>query len=553
MQLLKIESIERLWAFRLFTEETASESTKSEVEFLSTLPVGRGERRLALTVVLLSVAIFLAAAPFAKIPLMPIWAFIPIYQSALVINDLMTAALLFGQSSILRSTALRVLATGYLFTAFMAVAHALTFPHLFAATGLLGAGTQTTAWLYMFWHGGFPLFVIAYVIIKDSNPKIVSMQRRTYAVVLYSIAGALIATLGFTYLATTGQGILPAIMEGHHYTDAMKVVISSVWMLSLLALIVLLRQEKRSVLDLWLMVAMCAWLFDIALAAVLNGGRFDLGFYVGRIYGLLAASFVLLVLLFEHGMLYARLVRAHKSEQQKTAELMSANHELEAFSYSVSHDLRTPLRAVNGYAKMLEADYRESLDEEGNRLLGVVLDRSRQMGELIDDLLAFSRLGRQPLKTYPVQLESLVRLILDELSPDYEGRVIDFTIGKLGIVESDPMLMKQVLLNLLGNAIKFTRNVNHAVIEVGCRDDATDNEKIYYVKDNGAGFYMRYIDKLFGVFQRLHSNEEFDGTGIGLAIVQRIINRHGGRVWADAIVGSGATIYFSFPQKNGRA
>ena len=227
------------------------------------------------------------------------------------------------------------------------------------------------------------------------------------------MAAALVAALGVTCLATAGQDVLPAIMRGNTYTPARLSVVSAVWALSLLALVVLWRRRPHSVLDLWLMVVMCAWLFDIALAAVLNHGRFDLGFYAGRMYGLLAASFVLAMLLLENGMLYARLVEAHEGErrerqraEQKSTELMVANKELEAFSYSVSHDLRAPLRAMDGFARILDEDYGERLDAEGRRLIGVVRKSSQRMGHLIDDLLAFSRLGRQPLRTERVQVDT---------------------------------------------------------------------------------------------------------------------------------------------------
>ena len=291
------------------------ELTDGRQVFPSRFPPGRSERRLALVVILLSVAIFLVSVPFAKMPLWQIWAFIPVYESALVVSDLITAVLLFGQFGFLQSPALLVLATGYLFTAVIAAAHALTFPGLFAPTGLLGAGPQSTAWLYMFWHAGFPLFVIAYSLLKTDD-------RRTSpragvlagAIAVVVIAGAL------TLLATAGQEWLPAIMQGNHYAPAMTVVVTATWVSSLLALGMLWLRRPHAVLDLWLMVVMCAWCFDIALAAVLNAGRFDLGFYAGRIYGLLAASFVLAVLLVENGKLYARLVQAHETTRRLSLE-----------------------------------------------------------------------------------------------------------------------------------------------------------------------------------------------------------------------------------------
>jgi signal transduction histidine kinase len=405
-----------------------------------------------------------------------------------------------------------VLAGGYLFTAFIAVAHMLTFPGLFAPGGLLGAGPQSTAWLYMFWHGVFPLLVAAYAIRKHDNGTALAASTRPGAAILATIGLALAAVFGFTILATGGADALPSIMQGNRYTPAMVVVVSSVWLLSVAALAVLWRSRPHSVLDLWLMVVMCVWIFDIALSAVFNAGRFDVGFYAGRIYGLLAASFVLAVLLLENGMLYARLVEAHEREraerrllEERTDELTTVNRELDMFSFTVAHDLRAPVRAVDGFARILEEDYGEQLDSEGRRLLSVVRESCQRMGQLIEDLLAYAHLGRQPLRTRQVQLDDLVNQTMAELSYGRDARPVEFAIGRLGTVEADPALLKQALANLLGNALKFTRDRNPAVVEVGCRADARDEDpSVYYVKDNGAGFDMRQYDKLFGVFQRLH-------------------------------------------------
>lgn len=522
--------------------------------FLSTLLAERGDRRLALGVVLASAAIFLAAAPFAKAPLAQVPAFLPIYQSALVINDLITSVLLFGQFGILRSRALLALASGYLFSASMAISHALSFPGLFAPAGLLGSGPQTTAWIYFLWHGGFPLFVIAYALLKDRGP--IGTSGRPHGptgIAIISGVAVVAGAGGLTLLATAGNGALPAIMQGDLDAQAKVFVAAATWIFSILALAVLWRRRPHSVLDVWAMVVMCVWIFDIALAAVLNHGRYDLGWYAGRVYGLLAASFVLVVLLLENGALYARLVDAHAAErrerrlvQQKTDELTAVNQELEAFSYSVSHDLRAPLRAVDGYARILEEDHADKLDPQARRLIGVVRAAAGKMGRLIDDLLAFSRLGRQPLKTVPVRLADLVNHVIDELRPEHAGRRIDFAVGDLGVAQADPALLKQVLLNLLGNAIKFTRERNPAVVEVGRIAGAhADAPSVYYVKDNGAGFDPRYAHKLFGVFQRLHGSDEFEGTGVGLAIVKRIIARHGGSVWAESKPGEGARFHFT--------
>jgi signal transduction histidine kinase len=698
----------------------AQELTEQRPIFLSTLPAQRYQRRIALMVVIAATVLFAVTAPFAKIQLAPVWAFIPVYESALAIIDLITAALLFGQFGFLRSRALLVLASSYLFATFITIAHALTFPGLFSPGGLFGAGPQSTAWLYMFWHGIFPLGLIVYALLHGREHRPVDAS----SVGVYIAAGIavpFIAVCALTYLATAGQQSLPAIMQGNRYTPAMQSVVWSVWALSIGALVALWRRRPQTVLDLWLLVVMCAWMFDVALSAVLNAGRFDLGFYAGRIYGFLASSLVLLVLFLENAALYARLVEAYdrhakrlrilheidhavaagespeviaaaaiqplrevldvaravvnlidleagqaewlaaagrrrihvgsgvrfsmemmgdaeglkRGEPQivdthalppgpevdallasgvhlymvmpmiaggeligaisfggergpfpadqmgiarevatqlaiavaqarlydkvrrhaeelelrvaeRTAELQAANKELDAFSYSVSHDLRAPLRAVDGYARMLEEDHAGELDAEGNRLLGVVRASSQQMGRLIDDLLAFSRLGREQLRTRPLQLNDLVSEIIDEARPGDDGRKIDFVVGDLGTADADPALLKQALANLLSNAIKFTRGKDPAVIEIGTghRGEAGD-ARMYFVKDNGAGFDMKYYDKLFGVFQRLHSHAEYPGTGVGLAIVQRVIHRHGGRIWADSTPGLGSAFWFT--------
>jgi PAS domain S-box-containing protein len=269
-----------------------------------------------LATVVVSAAFFMIAVPFARDPLPPMWAFIPVYESALVLSDLITAVLLLAQFSILRSRALLVLACAYLFTAFIVVAHALTFPGVFSTTGLLGAGTQSTAWLYMFWHGGFPLVVIAYALLKDDGSRSRVADWPVRSAVVAGIGAAFIVAAGLTALATAGQALLPPMLDGNSFTTAMRVVVSSVWTLSFVALAVLWTRPRRSVIDLWLMVVMCAWLFDIALSAVLNASRFDLGWYAGRIYGLMAATFVLLVLLVTTARLYGRLAWLLGAEQQ---------------------------------------------------------------------------------------------------------------------------------------------------------------------------------------------------------------------------------------------
>jgi PAS domain S-box-containing protein len=232
---------------------------------------------------------------------------------------------------------------------------------------------------------------------------------------------------------------------------------------------------------------------------------------------------------------------------ERTAQLEAANRELEAFSYSVSHDLRAPLRAVDGFSQAVIEDFGPLLPEGGKRQLNTIRYAAQRMGKLIDDLLSFSRLNRHPLKREPVDMNALLRSVVEELGASSPDRDIEWKIGALPPCRGDPALLRQVWLNLLSNALKYTRKRDRASIEVGVEE--SPEGLAYRVQDNGVGFDMRFADKLFGVFQRLHRIEEYDGTGVGLAIVQRIVHRHGGRVWARSAPDQGATFCFTLSEK----
>lgn len=243
------------------------------------------------------------------------------------------------------------------------------------------------------------------------------------------------------------------------------------------------------------------------------------------------------------------LLRLHANLEarvaERTAELAASNAELEGFSYSVSHDLRAPLRAIDGFGRMLREDYAAVLDAEGLRLLGVISSETRRMGELIDDLLTFSRLGRQSLQQSTIDMTDLVRAVFDEQAARTPDRVLQLTLGPLPPAAGDPAMLRVVMTNLVSNAIKFTQGRTPAQIEISAWCDG--HETVYCVKDNGVGFDMAYVSKLFGVFQRLHPAEQFEGTGVGLALAQRVVYRHGGRIWAEGEVDGGARFFFSLP------
>jgi hypothetical protein len=252
-----------------------------------------------------------------------------------------------------------------------------------------------------------------------------------------------------------------------------------------------------------------------------------------------------------------------RREREQAAELAAAYRDLESFSYSVSHDLRSPLRAIRGFTDMYLSEFGEGIPEEGRRRLNQVIAGAERMDQLIEDLLKFCRFSRAPLNRRPVDLNAIVKRVLNDLRTREPERIIDVQLEELPGCEGDPSLLEQVVINLLSNAFKFTRKVANARVQIGTivqeaasQEDAAAHgspapaegtratERVYFVRDNGAGFDMQYADNLFGVFQRLHSREQFEGTGVGLSIVQRILQRHGGRIWAESAPGCGATFSF---------
>jgi signal transduction histidine kinase len=250
--------------------------------------------------------------------------------------------------------------------------------------------------------------------------------------------------------------------------------------------------------------------------------------------------------------LRASHARLERRVEERTAEVTEANRELEAFSYSVSHDLRAPLRAMRGFAEILVEDHAAELTPAARDCVNRISNNAKSMGQLIDDLLDFSKLSRQPIKRTSTDLAALARQVMRESQAAEPDRSIEFVVGDLPAVDAEPTLMPLVLDNLIRNAVKFTRPRDAARIEVGYAG-RTAKDATYFVRDNGVGFDMRYADKLFHVFQRLHRKDEFEGTGVGLAIVHRIVSRHGGRVWAESVAGEGATFFFTLPASAGGA
>jgi signal transduction histidine kinase len=278
--------------------------------------------------------------------------------------------------------------------------------------------------------------------------------------------------------------------------------------------------------------------------------RMDQGGGLSQV-AIIAGILVALVAVVFSGVIVSRDIAARAKAENALAshvgELEALNKELETFSYSVSHDLRAPLRAIDGFSRILAEDYRPVLDGEANRLLDVISDNARRMGNLIDDLLTFSRFSRREPEMQRIDMVALVKSVIVDFEKDPAMRNgIEIKVGSLSPAQGDSSLIRQVWINLISNALKYSRNREHPEITVESRTD--DESVVYSVRDNGVGFDMTYANKLFAVFQRLHSSTEFEGTGVGLAIVQRIVHRHGGRTWAEAIPDQGATFSFSLPK-----
>ena len=518
--------------------------------FLSTLAPSVRERRFASAVVLVSFVVFLGLAPFAQVKLPEVWAFIPSYEGALVVIDLITAVLMFAQVVLLHARSLLVLACGYLFCAVLAILHALSFPKLFGPSGVVGGGSQTTAWLYLSWHIGFPLVIMLYAVLRGARPLHQVGRAMAIGMGVVALAGAAI-----WFVSTVEHDALPTLMVGNGYTSVLPIVVGTVLTTTLLALLAVWHRRPHSVLDLWLMVVMSAWMFDVALAAGLNAGRFDLGFYAGRAYGLLAAGIVLLVLLIETVVLYARMTREYAVESAVQnqqlhalrAELIhvSRTAELGQMVSALAHEVNQPLTAVGTYLRawlrLLHAGDMAKVEDALQR----AGDQVTRAGQVIQRLRRFLRKEDVAHQAEDVRHTIEEAAALAMLANEAGAARLEVNVSvDTPRVMIDRVQVQQVVLNLCRNALEAMTAAGAVPQALVIRAAITDGGMVEVsVADTGPGLPDEVRQRLFQPFVTTKAT----GMGVGLSICRSIVEAHGGRMWVEDVMGGGTRFVFTLP------
>jgi signal transduction histidine kinase len=495
---------------------------------LSSLSPSQAQRRLAVAVVLaLLVAFSITEGPLSAIQLGRIDHFVPIYATAMFVTDSITAVLLFAQFSILRSRALLAIASGYLYTALIVIPWMLTFPGVFTPDGLLGAGLQSTSWLYTLWHAGFAMFVITYALSKDADPAKRLWRGPASAGILLSVAMTAAVVCAVTYIVTTGDSLLPRInLDPLHFSTLWQYIASCLALLSALA-VIMLWIRRRSVLDLWLMVVMCAYVIEICLIAFPIPARFSFGWYAGRFFGLLSSSLLLFVLLYEITILYAQLLRAVLAERrEREARLMTGD----AVSATIAHEVKQPLSGMvtNADAGLNWLDRsKPDLDQAKAAFRQIVADGHRAAAVIESIRAIFKKDAR---KRTSLDINELIGEALALTRGDLQrSRISVQTVlnAQLPQVRGDRIQLQQVLLNLIANAIDSMAAKDGARV-LRVRSELHDGGGVIVsVADTGTGIGPQELERIFNPLFTTKSG----GMGMGLSICRSIIEAHEGRLW----------------------
>ncbi len=509
---------------------------------LSSLSPSPAQRRLALAVLLTLLAAFLITEGLlSTIQLGRIEAFVPAYATAMFVSDLITAVLLFAQFSILRSRALLAIAGGYLFTALIIIPWMLTFPGVFAPGGLLGAGLQTTSWLYTLWHAGFAMFVIAYALLRDADPAKRLWRGSAAAAILLSIAATAAVVCALTFIVIAGDALLPRInLDPVHFSTVWLYIAGCLVLLSVLA-VILLWMRRHSVLDLWLIVVMSAYVIEICMIAFPIPARFSFGWYAGRVFGLLSGSLLLFVLLYEITILYAQLLRAVSAQRrEREARLMTGD----AVAATIAHEVKQPLTGMimNADAGLRWLDRSTpDLDEAKTAFEQIVADGHRA-GGVIESIRAIFK--KDTGNRSSLDLNELIGEALSLTHGDLQRHRILIEVernAQLPQVRGDRIQLQQVLVNLITNAIdsmaaKDGARVLHVKSEL--RDGAS---VIVSVADTGTGIGSEELERIFNPLFTTKSG----GMGMGLSICRSIIEAHDGQLWVTANKPEGAVFQFT--------
>lgn len=543
--------------------------------FLSRAAVGPRELRLCLTLVVISAVVFVICIPYVRVQLPPSPAFVALYNAVSILNDLTTSIILFGQFNILRSRALLLLASGYLFASLISAIQLLVFPGMFAATGLLGAGSQTALWLCVLWHGGFPLVVIFYALFHDSGREIATPPRIAIAWAVIAVVGVVFACWFAATWGTENARVLPPMLDADGFTPWQRIVNLADIILVLIAFVLLEGRPRHKLLNLWLMVVMGYWFCDITLSSYLNGGRYDLGFCAGRIYGGLAASFVLAVLVLENSRLYRRLAIAASRLKERATELLRANETLQneivcrkraeeglrqaqaelarvsrmtamgELTSSLANEVNHPIGAIMMNAETcLRWLSNEVPNVEEARTIAIVKDGRRAAGTMTRMQQIFDQGAplRESIDVNDVIREMIV--LLHGEAARYAVSIRTELMENLSQVAGDRVQLKQVLMNLMVNGIE-AMNDGDGTRELTIKSQpAEDGQIAVSVSDTtGVGLPLLPVNQIFKAFFTTKPHR----VGIGLSISRSIVEGHGGHLWATNNSSRGANFHLTLP------